>query len=199
MIPDAISQNRSIIDEMNKDNITVYAEFAQRYYAGKDPAHDFQHIQRIIERLPHFSQGLEPIPYKLCFLAAFHGLADRIHDDFSFRNEVTAFLQALKWDEKEIEDVFVSLANHLRDPCTPEEMIVHDANYVEVLGAFGIAKAFTTGGAKGQSYEATADIFENNINHVAFYTPKGKQLAEEEKKYNQNFLKRLRKELAKAG
>jgi hypothetical membrane protein len=35
---------------------------------------------------------------------------------------------------------------------------VHDANAVEVLGAFGIAKAFTTGGARGQSNEQTVEL-----------------------------------------
>lgn len=91
--------------------------------------------------------------------------------------------------------MFTSLLTHLKDPRTPEEMIVHDANYVEILGAFGIAKAFTTGGARGQTYETTADIFENNLNRVVFRTSEGKRLAEESKSYCQEFLRRLRKEL----
>ena len=40
---------------------------------------------------------------------------------------------------------------------------MHDANYVEVLGAFGIAKAFTKGGAERQSYEETIAIFRENL------------------------------------
>lgn len=69
------------------------------------------------------------------------------------------------------------LLTHLEDPRTPEAMIVHDANYVEVLGALGIAKAFTTGGARGQTYETTVNIFENNLNRAVFHTPEGIRLA----------------------
>ena len=75
-------------------------------------------------------------------------------------------------------------------------MIVHDANYVKILGAFGIAKAFTTGGAYNQTYEETADIFKYQyLDRVEFVTPMGKRLAEEKKAYTKKFLKQLRSEL----
>lgn len=65
----------------------------------------------------------------------------------------------------------------------------------QILGAFGIAKAFMTGGTKGQSLEETADIFEHQyLDKVIFQTPAGKQLAEERKNYTKEFLVRLRNE-----
>ena len=74
--------------------------------------------------------------------------------------------------------------------------IVHDANYIELLGAFGIAKAFTTGGARRQTYEETANIFEYQyLDKVAFLTPRGKQIAREKRAYTKGFLKQLRSEL----
>lgn len=184
---------------MKTDEMTVYAEFARRHYAAKDAAHDFRHIRRIIARLPSLSRGMAPAPHKLHFLAAFHGLGNRIRDDGALRTEVAAFLRSLQWSETDIEQMFASLLTHLSDPRTPEEMIVHDANYVEVVGAFGIAKAFTTGGARGQTYEATADIFEHNLSRVVFRTPEGKRLAEERRSYSQDFLERLRRELEPDG
>ena len=77
---------------------------------------------------------------------------------------------------------------------------MHDANYVELLGAFGIAKAFTKGGAEGQSYEVTADIFEQQfLDRVVFKTPEGKRVAAEGRAYAKAFLRRLRSELALSG
>jgi hypothetical protein len=53
----------------------------------------------------------------------------------------------------------------------------HNANAVEVLGAFGIAKAFTTGGARGQSYEQTVELYEGFLDRATFVTPTGRALA----------------------
>lgn len=101
----------------------------------------------------------------------------------------------LGWTNSEVEEGFRSLERHLKDPQTVEEEIVHDANYIELLGAFGIAKAFTTGGARGQSYEETAEIFEHRyLDKVEFRTPAGKRLSEEGWAYVKEFLKRLRSE-----
>ena len=84
----------------------------------------------------------------------------------------------------------------MNNPQTVEEMIVHDANYVELLGAFGIAKAFTTGRAYNQTYEETADIFEHQyLDRVELVTPIGKRLAKKRKSYTKNFLWQLRSEL----
>ncbi len=90
----------------------------------------------------------------------------------------------------------VSLDRHLSDPQTIEEAIVHDANYIEMLGAFGVAKAFTTGGARGQSLHETADIYEHRyLDKVQFRTPAGQRAAEEGRAYVKAFLTRLRDEL----
>ena len=88
------------------------------------------------------------------------------------------------------------MERHLDNPQTVEEAIVHDANYIELLGAFGIAKAFTTGGARKQTYQKTADIFEYQyLDKVAFLTPMGKQIAKEKRAYTKEFLNQLRSEL----
>ena len=102
-------------------------------------------------------------------------------------------MQDLEWTEIEIEQAFQSLERHLEDPQIIEEKIVHDANYLELLGAFGIAKAFTTGGARKQSYEQTADIFEYRyLDKVEFLTSVGKRIAKEKRTYTIAFLVLMR-------
>jgi len=66
---------------------------------------------------------------------------------------------------------------------------------LELIGAFGVAKAFTTGGAAGQTYEPTIAIFEANLEGVTFHTPVGRRLAEEGRLYAQQSLERLSREL----
>ena len=183
---------------MLKQQLEPYKRFAQDYYIDRDTAHDFRHIERIISRLDYLSQGVASPPNKalLYFLACFHGLAKNFSNDESFRDRVKHFLHDLEWAEAEIEEAFQSLERHLDNPQTVEEAIVHDANYIELLGAFGIAKAFTTGGARKQTYEETADIFEYQyLDKVAFLTPMGKQIAKEKRAYTKEFLKQLRSEL----
>jgi hypothetical protein len=106
-----------------------------------------------------------------------------------------SFLEGLGWEQEDIDTMLSSLLTHLENPRTPEEMVVHDANYFEITGPFGIAKAFTVGGARGQTYEQTVDIFEGNLDHVVFRTPGGKRLSETRKAYAKEFLRKLRDEL----
>jgi hypothetical protein len=183
---------------MTRDRLEAYLEFVRPRHGERDAAHDFRHIERIVARLEVLSEGVEPAPRRerLYFLACFHGLAGRMKSDEALRGETEAFLGGLGWSKEEIREGFDALDRHLKDPQTVEEEIVHDANFVELLGAFGIAKAFTVGGARGQSYEETADIFEHRyLEAVEFRTPAGRRLAEEGREYAREFLRRLRCEL----
>lgn len=182
---------------VTKEQVEPYREFVRPYYAGRDPAHNFRHIERIIGRLDLLSQGLPTPPRRelLWFLSCFHELSSRLRNDRMFRERVITFLRDLGWKDTEIEEAFRSLERHIKFPEIAEEKIVYDANYVEVLGAFGIAKAFTTGGAKGQSFEETAEFLDQYLDKIVFQTPVGKRLAEEGRAYVKEFLKRLRSEL----
>ena len=157
------------------NNIETYKKFVRDLYVDKDKGHDFSHIERIISRIDELSDGIDPSPkpHRLYFLACFHGLNKQLQGNNEIKNQTIKLLLSIGWGQKEIESIFLSLARHITEPCTVEEMIVYDANFFEVLGPFGIAKAFTVGGARGQSYEQTADIFSSNIEKVVFKTPAG--------------------------
>ncbi len=185
---------------MSRYQLAPYKEFSRPFYVDKDSAHDFSHIEKILDRLSTLSKGIRhpPRPDHLYFLACFHGLDKRLGTDHSFCDQVTSFLRGLAWTETEIEEIFLSLSRHLTDPKTVEEEIIHDANYIELLGALGIAKAFTTGGARGQSIEKSAEIFEHQfLDRIEFRTPMGKRLAEDGRTYAKLFLRRLWEECSK--
>jgi hypothetical protein len=125
-------------------------DFVKPFYKGKDSAHEFQHIERIINRLTPLSEGIpESIRQdRLFFLVCFHGLGKKLAGDGDFDLKTRDFLKSLGWTKENIEKAFQSLRQHLSNPRSIEEKVVHNANYVKTLGVFGIAKAFTTGGAK---------------------------------------------------
>ncbi len=181
-----------------KEQIEPYKDFVRPYYSTRDIAHNFDHIERIIRRIDILADGVSQPPQRerLNFLACFHGLGARLRDDESFRQQTIAFLKNVGWTDTEIPELFQSLERHLESPETVEEDIVHDANKIEILGAFGVAKAFTMGAILGQSYEETIDYFEHkSLGRIVFRTPVGKQLAEEGRAYALEFLKRLGREL----
>jgi uncharacterized protein len=187
---------------VSRYQLAPYKEFAKPYYADMDSAHDFAHIERILDWLGTLSKETRQPPRldHLYFLACFHGLEKRLNTDHGFREQVTSFLHGLAWTKTEVEEILLSLSRHFTDPKTVEEEIIHDANYIELLGAFGIAKAFTTGGARGQTIEQSAEIFEHQfLKRIKFRTPIGKRLAEGGRTYARRFLKRLRAECSKAG
>lgn len=136
---------------MPVEAVAPYLEFALPFYGTRDSAHDAAHIRRIVDRLDSLSEGVEPAPRPamLHFLASFHGLGDRIAHDDEFDHRVRQLLTDLGWTGAAIEEAYLLLERHCVDPRTAEERVVHDANYIEVLGAFGIAKAFTKGRSGG--------------------------------------------------
>ena len=172
-----------------------FAELARPRYDGKDTAHDWDHIRRILGRVDWLSEGLPQLDLRrLRFLACFHGLATLIDDDDNFRAEVVQMLRSSGWSDSEISEGLTSLQRHGHDPQSPEEMVVHDANAVEVVGAFGIAKAFTKGGAEGQSYEDTVRIYSANLAQLRFFTPKGQEIHRERAEFARDFLDRFHNE-----
>ena len=183
---------------MAKDDLEAYRTFARPYFAGEDVAHDFAHIDRMLGRIDALAAGFEPPPRRevLFFLVCFHGLGGKVASDATFRPAVEEFLKGLGWANEEMEDLFLGMIRHLTNPGTTEERIVHDANYLEILGAFGVAKAFTVGGARGQTYSETVDIYEKEyLDGVEFRTPAGRRLAVEGRDYARAFLSRLKQEL----
>lgn len=192
-----LKDHQGVMD-LGKYDIDTYLEFVKPLYDSKDPAHNFQHIERIIEKSSTIRESIESnIRLELLyFLICFHGLGKKLHSDEYAQRASRDFLIGIGWSEDEIAFGFECLRRHTKNLVKVEEKIVHDANYIELLGAFGIAKAFTTGGALGQTYEETMRIYEESyLDKVQFQTVIGRKLAEEGCKYAKEFLARLKSEL----
>ena len=106
-----------------------------------------------------------------------------------------AFLTEDAWVDDDIDTAFVALVRHSSSPVTVEERVVHDASAIELMGAFGIAAAFTQGGAEGRSYEETMVAHERFLERTEFKTPRGQELSLGGREFARQFLARLRSEL----
>lgn len=178
-------------------SVVKYLDYAASHYDTKDTGHNFEHIKRICRCVPRLTAGLDAALNieRLCALAAFHGLWPKLRDDASFRQDTKSFLSDLEWSDADIEDLFVAVSRHFNDSQTIEEDIIHDANNLERVGALGIAKAFTVGGARHQTYEETIGYCTRNLLEASFKTPAAQKIAEEAREFAANFLKRLEREL----
>ena len=169
-----------------------YAAVARPEYEEKDPAHDWSHIRRIWSRLPWLAREFDDIDVdRAAFLAAFHGLASRVRLDAALREAATQCLLEQGRSSDEIADLLEALDRHTTSPVSPEEIVVHDANILEVIGAFGIAKAFTKGGAEGQSHEETISHYRRFLDAARYFTATGRSVEPERRAYAQAFLTRF--------
>jgi len=180
----------------DKNNIDIYIKFVKPHYKNRNVAHDFSHLERIVRRLAPLSKGVEASLNKplLYFLACFHELSSKVRKDKVFRSEIDEFLSKCGWQENEISEAFLSLERHINNPQKIEEEIIHDANFIEVFGALGIAKAFTTGGVKQQSYEETVEFLESYINKVQLKTAVGKSMQKKLIQRTNKFLCQIKEE-----
>lgn len=143
---------------MKRKDIRAYLDFARPYCTAEVPG-GFAHVERLAGRLEELSRGVAPEPLRpmLWFLAAFHGLRNRVAVDGQLRAAAMAFLKSIDWTDAQIARGFIALARHVEEPMTVEEMIVHDAEHCEMFSVSGFAR--DTAG-------------------VTFRTPAGRRLAE---------------------
>ena len=174
---------------MYKKIIEGYKNFVEIHYATKDIAHNFSHIERIICTVDKIISycAYENLDYSLlAFLQCFHGLNRKLESDDDFKQETVNFLISQGWTSENIANAFQSLKCHCKSPKNTEEDIVYDANFIEVVGAFGLARAFNSAGMRGQSVEEIASILKTHYYDVIQCRfPMGKPYMKKEK----NFLK----------
>ena len=162
-------------------------EFSRRLREGRDPAHDFSHIQRIAR----LCRAIAPpgVDTELVVLAAyFHGALER-------EDEVRRFLEELGVKEEYACRVLEAVRDaESGRPESPEGKVLYDANVLDALGAVGIARSFTKSGYESQSIEETMRIIRENVERTV-YTPRAREMADDRRRFMKYFLERLEMEL----
>ena len=166
------------------DIIKKTIEFVKKSLSRNDASHDYSHIQRVhaladnIAKQENCSQAEQEI---VSLSSLLHDIADWKYSGSETAGVETArnFLQNLSYPEKDIEKICwviqrVSFHDEIgRTQCEIEEMkndkvlcIVQDADRCDAIGAIGIARCLTYGGAKGHSlYEH--DRIDNIVREIS--------------------------------
>lgn len=151
--------------------ISATEEFVREYMSQYDSSHDYQHILRVL----HLSQSIEAkertlhpdVSYDtnvVRLASLLHDVGDKKyskHGDDDAATMVEKFLRSHGADEelaRRVQQIVnhVSYSAEIKDPAKvqtalrdyPELALVQDADRLDALGAVGIGRCFTFGGAK---------------------------------------------------
>ncbi|EEO4370667.1 HD domain-containing protein [Listeria monocytogenes] len=199
---------------MKQEEIIIAAQkWMQSHFEKETTGHDWEHIKRVwhLSKQIQATEGGDKFAIELA--ALFHDYNDsKLTSDPAQATEViTHWMKGKEIPEEIISKIIriiqsVSFKNgkNPTQASTIEEKIVQDADRLDAIGAIGIARTFTYGGANNREI-ANRDHPENTtLQH--FYdkllliqkqlkTKTGRELAGEKQKIMQEFIHALEKEL----
>lgn len=179
-------------------------QFVQQYMSQNDASHNFEHIQRVVGLAKHIhAHSAEPFRSQLdarvvTLSALLHDVGDRkyLREGEDPRTMVSHLLQQLGAGEALAARVQaiclgVSYSSEMRDPealrrlvaVHPELAVVQDADRLDSIGAIGVGRCFTFGGARTDSVtmEEVMEQVETRLLRVGemMKTDVGRRLAKE--------------------
>ncbi|KAM6480399.1 hypothetical protein HDV62DRAFT_366291 [Trichoderma sp. SZMC 28011] len=159
--------------------IAKVTDYIKVYMANYDPSHDYSHIKRVVHLAQTIQAQVPNTNRDIVTLAALmHDVGDRKYlkpgEDAS-RMIYTA-LTSLGASEELAEKIQViclgvSYSSEIKDLARvrelieqhPELAVVQDADRLDAIGAVGIGRVFTFGGAKGRDLGNSIDHFEEKL------------------------------------
>jgi uncharacterized protein len=127
-------------------------EQARAWYPADDPVHGFDHVLRVLARAGVLAREVGAdweIVQAACLLHDASGAAPGAHGGRSFHEQASAEfardrLRSEGWSETRIEAVLHCIRSHRfrgrENPQTLEAKVLFDADKLDVLGAFGVAR-----------------------------------------------------------
>ena len=211
---------------MNLDTETMFEEI-KPMYEGSDPAHDFSHILRVFKNAQYLGKAEGADMQILLIAALLHDivseskLSKKSSESEARRQKIAEdFLKKKGLDDNAIKSVLYAIEVHRFSkglvPSTLEAKILQDADRLDAMGAIGIARVFTTGGAMGRKLYNTNDTFCEsrepddktwNLDHFfrkllsleyGMHTETGKRVAKRRAAVLKRYLSDLQRELGEA-
>ncbi len=136
----------------------ITLEDARAYYPTDDPAHDFDHVLRVValaERLA-LAEGADPEIVRTAALLHDIARAEERADgsDHAIQGAARARQILAGQPPQKIEAVVQAIAAHrYRNSLTPESLeaqVLYDADKLDSIGAIGVARAYAIAGVCGQ-------------------------------------------------
>lgn len=171
--------------------------YVKTYMSHYDGSHDYAHILRVLG-LAHALRAQDTVRYDemtTTLAALFHDVGDKKYllpgqDSATLVRDVLLSLGAAASLAENVQTIVsaVSYSSEIKDPQRvvdviarfPELEIVQDADRLDAIGAVGIGRTFTFGGAKGaRGMDGTLEHFEEKLERLEgmMKTEMGKQMA----------------------
>ncbi len=211
----------------NQLAIEKTAKYMQVKFEGEGSGHDWWHIYRVWQLAKHIASKEKGADMLVVELAALlHDIADhKFHggDTEIGAIETSKWLRSLKVDQQIIDQV-ADIVRHIsfksakvkNQLSTLEGYIVHDADKLDAIGAIGIARVFSYGGARGRviynpdqphiepyKFEEGKQHSSSAVHHFyeklfllkdRMFTTTGRQMAEERHEFMEVYLEQFYKE-----
>jgi len=147
-----------------------FADFLDAQAADADAAHDQAHVTRVVATARRLAEDEEAQMDVVVPAAWLHDCVvvpkdapDRAEASRRAAEAARTFLKSEGYPEQWIPDIEHAIAAHSYSgdvaPDTTEAKVVQDADRLDALGAIGIARCFTVGGALNQSLYDPDDPF----------------------------------------
>ncbi len=142
----------------------------EKMLAGRDPAHDFEHIMRVFKNAERIGRDEGANMEILLAAVLLHdiilypkGSERRSRSAKESAKLAESILAAYDWPKDKIERVSDCIRTHSYSlnlkPATLEGKILQDADRLDALGAIGIARTFSVGGTEMRKFYNQEDPF----------------------------------------
>lgn len=212
---------------MSLELINRTAEYVKKKLYNEPSGHDWFHVERVwkLAKKIHETEGGDLEIIELA--ALLHNLGD--HDSHQFQAEKGSLILFGMMDiigiEEPLKTQIINIVDQMKyggretvHPLTLEGKIVQDANFLDTLGAIGVARHFASGGYYGRPiYDPSVKVREklskdeyehqkqkgtsiNNFYEKTFRivallnTPTAKKIAEEKARYIKHFVEQFMNE-----
>jgi len=161
------------MEAFSNDTLKDIREYVFQKMQGMDPAHSYDHIQRVVGITRQLCKEYVKVDASLAeMIALLHEMCDDKLFSESQVSETVSLLERLGIGEDQIRRILesiqlISFRKHpvLDNSVSLEVRIVQDADRIDAIGAIGIARTFAYGGARGLPLYETGDNRQGVIRH----------------------------------
>ena len=151
-------------------NIEKLKKLVRKKVGKNDPAHDFEHIMRVYNNAQRLAR-IERVNPRLVLVAALlHDIVSYPKSDPRSKNssvesaaKAKQILTRYSYTKEEIETISDAIRDHSFSrgavPKTMVGKILQDADRLDAIGAIGIARTFSVGGAEKRPFYSNEDPF----------------------------------------
>jgi hypothetical protein len=186
-------ERRVRIDCVDRNARERIAEYVKPLAVGLDGVTYYGDFERVVAASEKIAGPRDDLDRDLLYLLAVFSGQEKWVSRFGHKSRTEIFLASVGVEARKVGALWRGLARLEKEPRTLEEQVVHDAIYLEELGAYGIARRLLEGYREQLDFAEIADAIDEAA-AAPLATPAGRTLAEPRIAAMREFSRRLRAE-----